>query len=135
MYAGPAGRLPNFLAEHRLSLAVTTYQAGKPFLLGLRPDGRLSVFERMLEHSMGLVASAGTLHVATLQQFWKFAHVLPPGQDWHGHDALYAPRSGHRSRVVSCCSVPPCCNNGTAPRRYITSSRSFGAGPSLKDGR
>ncbi len=30
--------------------------------------------------------------------------------------------------------MPPCCNNGTAPRRYITSSRSFGAGPSLEDG-
>lgn len=79
-------QLPNFLAEQKLSLAVTTYQAGKLFLLGLRPDGRLSVFERTLERCMGLAAEAGTLHVATLQQLWKFANVLPAGQDWQGHD-------------------------------------------------
>ncbi len=85
-------QLPNFLAEQKLSLAVTTYQAGKLFLFGLKPDGRLSVFERTLERCMGLAAEAGTLHVATLQQLWKFANVLPAGQDWQGHDALFAPR-------------------------------------------
>ena len=89
-------QLPNFLAEQKLSLAATTYQAGKLFLLGLRPDGRLSVFERTLERCMGLSADGGaeggTLHVATLQQLWKFANVLPAGQDWQGHDALFAPR-------------------------------------------
>jgi uncharacterized protein (TIGR03032 family) len=85
-------QLPAFLAEQRISLAVTTYQAGKLFLLGVRPDGRLSVFERTLERCMGLAASRDTLHVATLQQIWKFADVLPEGQDWQGHDALYAPR-------------------------------------------
>jgi len=35
-----------WLAEQQLSLAFTTYQSGKLFLLGLQPDGRLSVFER-----------------------------------------------------------------------------------------
>ena len=36
----------SWMAEQQVSLAFTTYQAGKLFLLGLQPDGRLSVFER-----------------------------------------------------------------------------------------
>ena len=37
---------PEWLAGIKASLAFTTYQAGKLFLLGLKPDGRLAVFER-----------------------------------------------------------------------------------------
>ena len=29
-----------WLADHRVSLAFTTYQSGKLFLIGLKPDGR-----------------------------------------------------------------------------------------------
>ena len=35
-----------WLAEERLSLAFTTYQAGKLFLIGLDPAARLSIFNR-----------------------------------------------------------------------------------------
>jgi hypothetical protein len=35
-----------WMAEHRVSLAFSTYQIGKLFLIGLKPDGGLSVFER-----------------------------------------------------------------------------------------
>lgn len=87
-------QFPAFLAEQRISLALTTYQAGKLFLLGLQPDGRLSVFERTLERCMGLVADAKSLHVATLYQIWRFRNVLEGGQQHDGHDALYAPRLG-----------------------------------------
>ena len=44
----------SWLAEQRLSLAFTTYQTGKLFLLGLQPDGRLSVFERTFNRCLGL---------------------------------------------------------------------------------
>ena len=37
-----------------LSLAFTTYQTGKLFLLGLQPDGRLALFERTFDRAMGL---------------------------------------------------------------------------------
>jgi uncharacterized protein (TIGR03032 family) len=87
-------QFPNFLAEHKLSLAFTTYQAGKLFLLGLKPDGRISVFERTLERCMGMVASDQALHVATLYQIWRFRNVLEAGALHEGHDALYAPRLG-----------------------------------------
>ena len=36
----------SWLAERNASLAFTTYQAGKVFLIGLQPTGKLSVFER-----------------------------------------------------------------------------------------
>ena len=85
-------QFPNFLAEQGISLALTTYQAGKLFLLGTRPDGRLSVFERTLERCMGLHATAEALHVATLYQIWKFQNVLPPGTTQNEHDAVFTPR-------------------------------------------
>ena len=82
----------NFLAEQAISLAVTTYQAGKLFLLGVQPDGRLSVFERTLERCMGLCATADSLHVATLYPIWRFQNVLPRGAAHGGHDAVFSPR-------------------------------------------
>ena len=85
-------QFPNFLAEQQLSLAFTTYQAGKLFLLGLKPDGHVSVSERTLARCMGMVASPGALHVATLYQIWRFRNVLDAGALHDGHDALYAPR-------------------------------------------
>jgi uncharacterized protein (TIGR03032 family) len=85
-------QFPNFLAEQQISLAFTTYQAGKLFLLGLKPDGQIAVSERTLARCMGMVASAGELHVATLYQIWRFRNVLEAGVLHDGHDALYAPR-------------------------------------------
>ena len=43
-----------WLAGQKASLAFTTYQAGKLFLIGLKPDGGLSVFERTFDRCMGL---------------------------------------------------------------------------------
>ena len=43
-----------WLYEQNLSLAFTTYQAGKVFFIGLQPDKRLSVFERTFDCCMGL---------------------------------------------------------------------------------
>ena len=43
-----------WLAGTRASLAFTTYQAGKLFLIGMKPDGRLSIFERSFPRCMGL---------------------------------------------------------------------------------
>ena len=43
-----------WLKNAGVSLAFTTYQAGKVFFIGTQPDGRLSVFERTFERPMGL---------------------------------------------------------------------------------
>jgi uncharacterized protein (TIGR03032 family) len=85
-----------FLAAQGASLAVTTYQAGKLLLIGTKPDGSLSLFERSLPRCMGLGVFPGGLDVTTLSQLWRFRNVLdgsaPPPARYADHDALYAPR-------------------------------------------
>jgi len=82
-----------WLAQTGAALAFTTYQAGKLFVLGLKPDGRLSIFERSFARAMGLAVSADgrSLHLATQYQLYRFDNVLPPGSRQGGYDAVYAP--------------------------------------------
>lgn len=85
---------PAWLAGTGSSLAFTTYQAGKLFLIGVNSDGRLSVFERTFPRSMGLAVSADgrSLALATQNSIQRFDNVLPPGQATNaGFDAIYAP--------------------------------------------
>lgn len=85
-----------WLAATGSSLAFTTYQAGKTFLLGIGAGGDLSVFERTFARCMGLAVSAdgGTLALATQYQIHRFDNVLPPGQaSSDGYDAVYAPHA------------------------------------------
>ena len=81
-----------WLAEQKASLAFTTYQAGKLFLLGLQPDGRLSIFERTFNRCMGLWASPERLSDERLYQLWRFENALPAGQAHQGYDRLYVPQ-------------------------------------------
>ncbi|CAN5144828.1 TIGR03032 family protein [soil metagenome] len=76
------------------AIGFTTYQAGKLFLLGLKPDGRLSVFERTFARCMGLGVSADarTLLLATHFQLYRFDNALPVGRKQDGYDAAYVPR-------------------------------------------
>jgi uncharacterized protein (TIGR03032 family) len=69
----------SWLAARNASLAFTTYQAGKLFLIGLKPDGALSVFERSFERCMGLAGNGQTLWMSSLYQLWRFENALEPG--------------------------------------------------------
>ena len=60
----------SWLAEQRISLAFTTYQAGKLILLGLKPDGSMSGFERTFNRSMGLRSDGQTLWLSSQYQLW-----------------------------------------------------------------
>ena len=85
-----------WLASAGSSIAFTTYQAGKLFLIGVKPDGRLSIFERTFPRSMGLAVSTDgrTLALATQYQVHRFDNVMrPSSQAPDGHDALYAPHA------------------------------------------
>jgi uncharacterized protein (TIGR03032 family) len=85
----------SWLREQQLSIAFSTYQAGKLFLIGTKPNGQISVFERTFERCMGLCASpdAQTLWVSTLYQLWRFENALPKGQlAPGGYDGLYVPQ-------------------------------------------
>ncbi|MDA1252079.1 MAG: DUF4915 domain-containing protein, partial [Planctomycetota bacterium] len=83
------------MAEQQVSLAFTTYQAGKLFLLGLQPDGRLSVFERTFARCLGLWSDGQTMWMSSLYQLWRFENALEPGQDADGHDRLFVPQVGY----------------------------------------
>jgi uncharacterized protein (TIGR03032 family) len=88
---------PEWLASTGGSLAFTTYQAGKLFLLGTGPDGRLSIFERSFPRCMGIAVGAGgrSLALATQYQIQRFDNVLEEGQaSADGYDAVYAPHAG-----------------------------------------
>ncbi len=83
---------PSWLAEQNASIAVSTYETGMLFLIGVRPDGTLSYFNRAVARCMGLAASQQTLWVATMFQLWRFENTLAPGQVHNGFDAYYVPR-------------------------------------------
>jgi uncharacterized protein (TIGR03032 family) len=95
-------QLVSWLHEVRASLAFTTYQTGKLFLIGAHEDGRFSVFERTFERVMGLCASpdAQTLWVSTLWQLWRFDNAVPAGQSANGFDRLYVPQCAYTTGDV-----------------------------------
>ena len=91
----PSRQFPDWLGEQNLSLAFTTYQAGKLFFVGRQDGGRLSVFERTLNRCMGMALYGDSLYVSTLYQLWRFENALLPGQQSEGYDRVYVPQVGY----------------------------------------
>ena len=104
----PAASAPSFeittsrqllawMAEQKLSIALTTYQIGKLFSLGLKANGELSVFERTFNRCMGLCPSAdgNGFWLSSLYQLWRFENLLPAGGKADGYDRLYVPQLGN----------------------------------------
>jgi uncharacterized protein (TIGR03032 family) len=85
-------QLAAWLAEVDVSLALTTYQAGKLFLIGRQERGRIGIFERTFGRCMGLWASADELWMSSLFQLWRFTDALAPGQRHDGYDRLFVPQ-------------------------------------------
>ena len=88
----PSRQFPDWLAEQRLSLAFTTYQAGKLIFIGLQPSGRLSVFERTFNRCMGLWSNGQSMWMSTLYQLWRFENVLGAGELHDGYDRMFVPQ-------------------------------------------
>jgi uncharacterized protein (TIGR03032 family) len=90
----PSRQFTDWLAEHQLSLAFTTYQAGKLFLIGLQADQRLSVFERSFPRCMGMWSDGQTIWLSTLYQLWRLENVLSaPSND--GFDRVFVPQAAY----------------------------------------
>lgn len=83
---------PGWLETQRLSLAVSTYQSGKLFLIGRGKANRLSVFERTFERCMGLWSNGQTLWLASAFQIWRLENSLEVGGKLDGYDRLFIPR-------------------------------------------
>jgi uncharacterized protein (TIGR03032 family) len=84
-----------WLAAERVSLAFSTYQTGKLFLVGLSAPDRLSVFERTFNRAMGLWSDGQTLWLAAAFQLWRFENALAAGELLDGYDRVYVPRVGY----------------------------------------
>jgi uncharacterized protein (TIGR03032 family) len=91
----PSRQFPAWLQEQQISLAVTTYQAGKLMLVGCQPSGRLSVFERTFNRCMGLWSDGQAMWMTSLFQLWRLENALTARQQHEGYDRLYVPRVGY----------------------------------------
>jgi uncharacterized protein (TIGR03032 family) len=88
---------PDLLRRLNVSLAVSTYQAGK--LVFLRPEGdHLNTHFRAFDRPMGVALQNGRLAVGCGAQVWEFfnvpavcAKLQPPGEN----DACFLPRRSH----------------------------------------
>jgi len=85
-------QFPAWLAEQRLSLALSTYQAGKLFLIGLQPNGMLSIFVRDFPRCMGLCTADQTFWMSSLYQLWRFENMLEGGANHDGYDRVFVPQ-------------------------------------------
>src|ERR1700722_7623779 len=113
--------LTDWLAEQGVSLAFTTYQTGKLFLVGRTSEGRPAVFERTFNRCMGLWGDGQTLWLSTHYQLWRFENMLRPGQTHNGHDRLCVPKLGHTTGNLDAHDVAD-----ESSGRVIVAAPSFG---------
>ena len=73
------------------SLVATTYHSNRLFLFGVKPDARLSVFQRVFERAMGIAAAPDRLFLATRYQIWQFENIVAPGESQGAYDRVYKP--------------------------------------------
>ncbi|HRO64482.1 TIGR03032 family protein [Thermomonas sp.] len=86
--------LAGWLAQNRLSLAITSYQSGRIYLVGSDAKGRVSFFERIFERAMGVIGNAQRIYLGGLYQLWRFENVLRSNEVIHGqYDKCYVPRN------------------------------------------
>ncbi len=83
-----------WLAGNKISLAITSYQTGRVYLVGSDPSGRVSFFERIFERAMGIVGNTQRIFLGGLYQLWRFENVLRKNQVIHNvFDRCYVPRN------------------------------------------
>ena len=84
-----------WLESEQISLAFTTYQTNRLFLVGCKENGNLAVNERLFDKPMGLYASHETLYMATRYQIWQLENRLAKNEQRQGGDRLYVPSQSH----------------------------------------
>jgi hypothetical protein len=85
----------DWMAEQKLSVALTTYQIGRLFLLGLKENGDLSVFDRSFSRCMGMCPTPNGFYMSSIHQVWRFENLFLKGEIQDGYDRLYLPQVGN----------------------------------------
>ncbi len=89
--------LAQLLSQLRISLVVTTYQAGKVIVVRL-DDGKINTHFRNFHKPMGCVADRSRLTVGGANSVWYLRNVpavAPKLEPLGKHDAAYLPRAVH----------------------------------------
>ena len=87
--------LAAWLTTNQTSFAVSSYQTGRLFLVGVLPDGTVSVHQQPFARVMGLWWEANRLYLASRVQFWRLENILSPAELADGQfDAVLLARSG-----------------------------------------
>ena len=82
----------SWLLAQNLSLAFSSYQSGRVYLVGVDAQGRLAILEIIMGRAMGLWANDQRLIVAGHNQVWEYENILMPGQSLDGKDRHFIPR-------------------------------------------
>lgn len=86
-------RFSEWLARADASIALTTYQAGRLFFIGRKPDGSVRAHERMIEQCQGLWTDGQSLWTSGLWMLWRFENGLGPNETTAtGADRRFVPR-------------------------------------------
>ncbi len=90
--------LPKLLADLKVSLIISTYQAGKVVVVGVDAEGRLSLSYHNFESAMGVAVSSETLAVGSKSQIWflqKRTDLELQDERSNRADACYLTRTSH----------------------------------------
>lgn len=86
--------LAGFLAAQDISIAFTSYQTGRLYLIGHGKDGKLALHEALYPQAMGVTGDRNRLYLGTLTQLVRLENVLAPNQLANEvHDKVYVPRN------------------------------------------
>jgi uncharacterized protein (TIGR03032 family) len=69
-----------WLRAQGTSLAFTSYQSNRLFLIGVMPDGTVSVHQQLFPRAMGLWWEPNRLTLASLTEIWRLENVLGDGE-------------------------------------------------------
>ncbi len=91
-----SGGLVQWLARNNTSLALSSYQSGKFYLIGRNPKGGLLVDERLFQHAMGIAVDGKRIFLASQTSLVEMASVLEGDQRANQlYDACFVPRRIH----------------------------------------
>lgn len=101
-----SGGFVGFLESIKSSLALTSYQSSKLYLLGKNPKGGLMVNEQIFPRAMGISYNDQKLYLSSAGQIIKLENILKPGQ-WINETftECFVPRTSHFIGDVDCHDV------------------------------
>ena len=96
-----SGGLARFLADSNCSIAFTSYQTGKLYLIGSTPDGKLALHVAQYPQAMGVTGDSSRIYLGTLNHIIRLENTLGPDQIANGqHDKLFVPRNAQTTGNV-----------------------------------